>query len=54
MYIAIDNSTSDMWVEEFSKKEIAERYLRGENINKLREKEMIGEDEILDSAELGE
>ena len=54
MYIAIDNSSSDMWVEEFSKKRTAERYLRGENINKLREKEMIGEDEILDSAELGE
>ena len=50
MYIAIDNSSSDMWVEEFSEKENAERYLKGENIDILRKKE----DEILETAELGE
>ena len=50
MYIAIDNSSSDMWVEEFSEKENAERYLKGENIDLLRKKE----DEILETAELGE
>ena len=50
MYIAIDNSSSDMCVEEFSEKENAERYLKGENIDILRKKE----DEILETAELGE
>lgn len=41
MYIAIDNSSSNMWVEEFLKKEIAERYLKGENIEDLRIEEVI-------------
>lgn len=41
MYITIDNTSSDMWVEEFSEKETAEKYLKGENIDKLREKEIL-------------
>jgi hypothetical protein len=53
MYIAIDNSTSNMWVEEFLEKETAERYLKGENIDKLRE-EMISEDKASETEEIGE
>lgn len=53
MYIAIDNSSSNMWVEEFLKKETAERYLKGEDIDKLRE-ELITEDKILETTELEE
>lgn len=39
MYVAIDNTSSNMWVEEFLEKETAERYLKGENIEKLRKEE---------------
>lgn len=53
MYIAIDNSTSNMWVEEFLEKETAEIYLKGENIDKLRE-EMISEDKASETEEIGE
>lgn len=47
MYIAIDNTSSEMWVEEFFERNSAERYLKGENIDKLKEKgiEEIGEQE---------
>lgn len=38
-YIAVDNTTSNMWTEDFLEKEFAERYLRGEDIEKLREEE---------------
>ncbi len=38
-YIAIDNSSGKMWVEEFKSKERAERYLHGENIDKLKAEE---------------
>ncbi len=41
MYITIDNTSSEMWVEEFSEKETAERYLKGEDIDKLRKAEGI-------------
>lgn len=44
IYIAIDNSTSEMWVEEFFERETAESYLKGKAINILREEE-IGEQE---------
>lgn len=63
MYIAIDNTSSNMWVEEFLKKETAERYLKGENIEKLRKEENIVEKnsiyrgtdlENIESEEIGE
>lgn len=44
MYIAIDNTSSEMWVEEFLEKETAERYLKGENIDKLKEEIAVEKD----------
>ena len=38
-YIAIDNSSGNMWVEEFNSKDRAERFIHGEDIDKLREEE---------------
>ena len=38
-YIAVDNTTSNMWTEDFLEKEFAERYLKGEELDKLREEE---------------
>ena len=38
-YIALDNTTGNMWTEEFKEKEYAERYLKGERIENLREEE---------------
>lgn len=38
-YIAIDNSSGNMWVEEFKNQERAERYLHGEEIDKLKAEE---------------
>lgn len=38
-YVAVDNTTGNMWTEDFLEKEYAERYLRGEDLDKLREEE---------------
>ena len=43
-YIAIDNTSGEMWVEKFKDKDLAERYLRGEDIDELDEEE--NKDEI--------
>lgn len=51
MYIAIDNTSSEMWVEEFFEKETAERYLKGEDINKLRKKDNLFINQDSESAE---
>lgn len=42
-YIAIDNTTGEMYVEEFKSKEKAEKYLQGESLDKLRDEECIYE-----------
>lgn len=38
-FVAIDNTNGNMWTEEFKEKEYAIRYLQGEEIDKLRNKE---------------
>jgi len=50
-YVAVDNTTSNMWTEEFLEKRFAERYLRGEDIEKLREEECKYEVSIYETQE---
>lgn len=50
-FIAVDNTTSNMWTEEFIKKELAIRYLKGEDIEKLREEESKFEVKIYETQE---
>lgn len=50
-YIAVDNTTSNMWTEDFLEKEFAERYLKGEELDKLREEERKYEVKIYETQE---
>lgn len=50
-YVAVDNTTGNMWTEDFLEKEYAERYLRGEDLDKLREEEPKYEVKIYETQE---
>lgn len=43
IYITIDNTSSEMFVEEFKSRDKAVRYLQGESLDKLRDEECIYE-----------
>ena len=51
IYIALDNTSGNMWTEEFKEKKFAERYLKGESIESLREEECIYEVNIYETKE---
>ena len=51
MVIAIDNSAGNMLTEKFKERELAIRYLQGENIDKLREEECKYEVRIYETEE---
>lgn len=50
-FITIDNTSGEMFVEEFKDRTIAERYLKGENLDKLREEECKYEVSIYETEE---
>lgn len=50
-YVAVDNTTGNMWTEDFLEKEYAERYLKGEELDKLREEERKYEVKIYETQE---
>lgn len=51
VYITVDNTSSEMFVEEFKNRDKAVRYLRGESLDKLRDEECIYEVSIYETEE---